>query len=381
MIPRKSIRVSIVLLSVLLAAVPLFGAAQAEGTQTAKPDAKEDWNAVMAAAKAEGKVVVYATTSRIGVAGEAFTAKYGIKVEANRLSEVELIERLYQESISGVNAVDVVLIEDYPSMKELLVDPGHLVNSVPPAAREAIPAEYQNPLVFAYISRIVGYNTEKYPQDPFDSIWDLTTERWKGRVMVRDLAITGEHQNAFTEMIRRSDVLAADYQRRFGKPLQLREANAGLEFLRRLVENDIILMKSDTTISEAVGKKGQADPPVGFIYVYSKHRDIPKKDLALSHSENIKPLLGYYYGMYIQLAGKPKNPNAAKLFADFLMTPDGYEPWSSEVGFYSMNKNVTPHPDDKPWAWWKDRLWTYDPSYAAQHRGEVLDAWLKYVQK
>jgi len=339
----------------------------------------EDLDELIAAAQKEGKLVVYAVTSRINLAAEAFQAKYGIEVEAHRLSETELIERVYQEARAGVNAVDIVLIEDYPSVKELLINTGYLVNYVPPVAKEYVPAEYHDPLVFAYISRIIGYNTEAFESDPFDSIWDLTTPEFRGRVMIRDLAITGEHQNAFTELIRRSDELEADYLRRFGEPLQLREENAGLEFLRRLVENDIILMTSDTRIAEAVGQKGQENPPVGFFYVYSKHRDIPQKDLALDYSSNIKPFLGYYYGMYIQLAAKANNPNAAKLFANYLMTPEGYEPWSSEVGFYSVNPEVPPYPGDMPWEWWKERLWTYDPDFAIEHRGIVLDAWLRAV--
>lgn len=339
----------------------------------------DELDELIAAAQKEGKLIVYSVTSRIHLAAEAFQAKYGIQVEAHRLSEVELVERVYQEARAGVDAVDIVLIEDYPSIKELLIEPGYLVNYVPPSAKEAVDEQYHDPLVFAYISRIIGYNTEVYAEDPFDSVWDLTTPEFRGRVMIRDLAITGEHQNAFTELIRRSDELEAEYERRFGEKLVLREANAGLEFLRRLVENDIILMTSDTRISEAVGKKGQEKPPFGFFYVYSKHRDIPNKDLALTYSSNIKPFLGYYYGMYVQLASKANNPNAAKLFAHYLMTPEGYEPWSSEVGFYSMNKNVEPHPDDMPWEWWKDRLWTYDPDFAIANRGYVLDTWIRSV--
>lgn len=334
---------------------------------------------LIAAAKKEGKLVVYAVTTRVHQAAEAFQELYGIEVEAHRLSEIELVERVYQEARAGVNAVDLVLIEDYPSIKELLINPGYLVNYVPPAAREAVDPEYHDPLVFAYISRIMGYNTEVYPNDPFDSVWDLTTPEFRGRVMIRDVAITGEHQNAMTELVRRSDVLEADYERRFGEKLVLREENAGLEFIRRLVENDIILMTSDTRIAESVGKKGQEDPPFGFYYVYSKHRDIPRLDLALEASTNVKPFLGYYYGMYVQLAAKSKHPNAAKLFANYLMTPAGYEPWSSEVGFYSMNKNVEPHPDDMPWEWWKDRLWGYDPDFAIANRGKVLDTWIRSV--
>lgn len=341
--------------------------------------AAEDIEEILAAAKEEGKLVVYSTTSRIHATAENFEAKYGIKVEAHRLSEVELVERVYQEARSGIDAVDLVLIEDYPSIKELLIAPGYLMNYVPPLAKEVVDPEYHDPLVFAYISRIIGYNTEVYPEEPFESVWDLTIPEFRGRVMIRDVSITGEHQNAFTELIRRSDELEAEYERRFGEKLVLREENAGLEFVRRLAENDIILMTSDTRISEAVGKKGQEEPPFGFYYVYSKHRDAPRLDLALDAAKEMKPFLGYYYGMYIQLATKANNLNAAKLFANFLMTEEGYEPWASEVGFYTMNKSIAPHPDDMPWDWWKERLWGYDPDFAIENRGKVLDTWIRAV--
>ena len=96
-----------------------------------------------------------------------------------------------------------------------------------------------------------------------------------------DVAITGEHQNAFTEWVRRSDELEAAYERRFGEPLVMTEANAGLEWIKRFLENDPIIMTSDTRLSEAVGARGQESPPFGMFYVYSKHRDVPLQDLAL----------------------------------------------------------------------------------------------------
>lgn len=372
-------RISALLVILVLLTGTLFASGQAEAAGAVDID-DSDWDALIAAAQEEGKVTVYATTSRIHPATEAFQEKYGITVDAHRLSEVELIERVYQEAQSGVDAVDVVLIEDFPSMKELLIDTGHLENYIPPTAREKIPSEYHDPLVFAWVNRVIGYNTEAFDEDPFESIWDVTLPEWEGRVMIRDLAITGEHQNAFTELMRRSDELEAEYERRFGEPLEMEEDNAGLEFLRRLATNDPILMTSDTRISEAVGKRGQDEPPAGFFYVYSKHRDIPRKDLALDFSHNIKPLLGYYYGLYVQLASNPQNPNAARLLADYLLTEDGFSPWADDVGIYSMNQDISHHEDDMSWEWWSERLWTYDPQYAAENRGTVLDAWLGYVQ-
>jgi iron(III) transport system substrate-binding protein len=344
--------------------------------------AQEDYEDIVAAAQAEGRLVVYSVSSRINLAAEGFTAKYGIPVEANRLSETEIIERAFQEARSGVHSVDILLIEDYPSVLELLINPGYLVNYVPPSA-QAIPEQYQNPLVFAYVSRIIGYNTEVNDSDPIDSVWDLTTPEYSGRVMIRDLAVTGEHQNMFAELMRRSDELEAEYERRFGEPLVMTEANAGLEFMRRLVQNDLILMTSDTRISEAVGAKGQANPPVGFFYVFSHHRHAASKDLAVDASHDAQPFAGYYYGIYTQIAANAPHPNAAKLFANYLYTEEGFAPWGEDnaMGFYSMHPDLVSSPDDMPWEYWQERLWTYDSEFAAQNRGIVLDAWLRYVQQ
>ena len=377
---RKSMIFATVLMLVFATVLSAAGRSEPTVAPTKSIYDASDWDAVMEAAKKEGKVTVYAVTSRIQAAVQKFTEETGIQVEATRLSEVELIERVYQEGRTGVNNVDLVLIEDYPSMKELLIDTGYLVNFVPPEAIAHIPAQYHDPMVFAYVNRIIGYNTEKHSSDPFTSIWDLTLPEYNGRVMIRNLAITGEHQNAFTELIRRSDALEAEYLRRFGKPLEKVESNAGLEFLRRLILNDIIIMTSDTRIAEAVGARGQADPPYGFFHVYSKFRDIPRLNLALDFSKNIQPL-GYYYGMYIQLAGKPRNPNAAMALANYLLTADGFTQWSNDVGIYSMSSEISHHPEDMPWEWWEERLWTYDPDFAAANRGFVLDTWLRYVQQ
>ncbi|TVR85974.1 MAG: ABC transporter substrate-binding protein, partial [Spirochaetaceae bacterium] len=63
------------------------------------------------------------------------------------------------------------------------------------------------------------------------------------------------------------------------------------------------------------------------------------------------------------------------------LTAEGFTPWSDDVGIYSMSDEIGHHEDDMPWEWWEERLWTYDPQYAAENRGLVLDAWLRYVQQ
>ena len=58
----------------------------------------EDWSRIEAAAKQEGKLLVYSTTSRTAKAAKAFSKSTGIAVEVVRLKEQELITRSYQEA-------------------------------------------------------------------------------------------------------------------------------------------------------------------------------------------------------------------------------------------------------------------------------------------
>ena len=338
--------------------------------------ASENWDDVIQKAKQEGKLVVYASVGRVAQSAEAFEQKYGIKTEVYNLVDHEIVHRISQEYRSKIYNVDFVVIENVPAVMTQLVRPGYLYNYIPPTMEEIIPEQYKEPLVMGLVSRVIGYNTEVYPNDPFDSIWDLTLPEWKSKVMVRDPGRTGDHINFFTELVRRSDVLEADYERRFGKPLELREENAAYEFMRRLVENDLVIMTSDTRIAEGVGTRGQTEPPVGLFYVYSKHRDIPTHDLALQESRNLKPFLGYYYKVFMQIAQEAKSPNAAKLFAEFLLTQEGFQPFQDSPGFYSPNPTIdVVWPGDQPWSYWEDKLWTYDTDYAIRNRGEVLDYW------
>jgi iron(III) transport system substrate-binding protein len=356
--------------AVTLAVASVFGLASAE-----------EWASVEESARAEGRLVVYSTTSRTVTAGAAFQELTGIQVEVVRLGEQDLIERAYQEGRAGVRNADMIVVEDWPAAKELLANTGYYVNYIPPNALERFEPRYQEPLVLGFINRIFGFNTEKHDSDPFTNVWELTMPEYSGRVMIRDVSITGEHQNAFTEWIRRADELEAAYTDLTGEALVMTEPNAGLEFIKRFLQNDPIIMTSDTRIGEAVGARGQDDPPYGMFYVFSKHRDIPTLDLVVQESRNIQPTLGYYYPIVLQLAANARHPNAAKMFMNYLTTLEGFAPWADSPGVYTPNPDQVPYEGDMPWSWWVDRLWGYDVDFAVQHRGQVLDTWLRFVQR
>ena len=56
---------------------------------------------------------------------------------------------------------------------------------------------------------------------------------------------------------------------------------------------------------------------------------------------------------------------------DSLMTAEGFEPWSSDVGSYSGNLQVPCNPADKDMTYWAPRLVREDPQYVYENRAQV----------
>jgi iron(III) transport system substrate-binding protein len=198
--------------------------------------------------------------------------------------------------------------------------------------------------------------------------------------MIRDVAITGEHQNAFTEWVRRSDELEAAYVRRFGEPLVMTEPNAGLEWLKRFLQNDPIVMTSDTRIGEAVGAAGQETPPTACststrstatsrCRTWRGRQPADRPDARLLLPDRAAAL-----GQRAEperreaLHGVPHDARGLRALGRL---PRRLHPQPGQVPFEG----------DMPFAWWEERLWGYDLDFAAQNRGIVLDTWLRYAQR
>ena len=87
-----------------------------------------------------------------------------------------------------------------------------------------------------------------------DSWWDLTRPEYKSKIILRSPIENSETMGLFMAMVNNSDEMAASYKKEFGEEIVLNGTeNAGYEFLKRLSDNDLIVMTSDTDIVKAVG--------------------------------------------------------------------------------------------------------------------------------
>jgi iron(III) transport system substrate-binding protein len=321
-VPMKKLVVTIALLLIVVFGITAAGAKE---TAPAAPVQEKvmTHDELVAAAQAEGKVVVYSITSRIAGAAVEFEKKYGIKVEASNLKDGELIEKVTKEVGGGIQGADFVISQDSGRVYGQLIATGYLVNYVPESMKNVIPVEYQNPLVFQLINKVFIFNNEKTQTPVIKNVWELTEPQWKGLVQFKDPKSEGVNANFLTMVTSPewSAKLDKAYQDLYGKKLVLTTKNAGYEWIKRFFQNGLVLGNSDTTISENIGIKGQPKTTLG-LFVYSKTRFDAKKNLALQAMTDVAPFSGFLYPAFLSLTKNAKNPNAAKLFIEYLLTQE-----------------------------------------------------------
>jgi iron(III) transport system substrate-binding protein len=337
-----------------------------------------DLDALIAAAKKEGTLTAYFTSSRITVAGKNFEAKYGIKVNGTKMADPEQTERLIRETDSKNVQVDVLGYEDGPTLEARLIPQGYAISWMPPNLTSVIPPQYQNPVIYQLQPRMFGYNTEVYGDKcPITNVWQLTEPKWKSKVILRDPAQTPANIGFFAALVSNPKLLEDAYKELYGKPLETKEENAGYEFLKRLAKNDVIPMKADGDIGDAVGAAGQKEPPIGM-YTLTKHRDVKDKNLKIATCRAMQPFMGYALPTYLAIAKNAPHPNAAKLFVHFLLTPEGIAPWTvDDLGGFSTNPNAFVNPmNEGKWSDWEKKLVPLDNKATAKLQQKLIDFWL-----
>ncbi len=344
---------------------------------TKPPQESFDLDALIAAAKKEGSLTAYMTSSRVTNAGANFEKAYGIKVNGTKMGDPEQTERLIRETDSKNVQVDVLGYEDAVTLQSKLIPGGYAVSWVPPDLANVIPAKYQSPLIYQMQPRMFGYNTGVYGDNcPVTNIWQLTEAKWKGKFILRDPAQTPANLAFFSTLAAQPKVLEDAYKDLYGKALVTKEENAGYEFIKGLAKNDMLVMAADGDIGDAVGAAGQKDPPIGM-YTLTKHRDVKDKGLKIATCRAMQPFMGYALPTYLVMAKNAPHPNAAKLFVHFLLTPEGFKPWSDDMGGFSTNPNVPVNPmNEGSWADWERKLVNLDIKAAADLRQKVSDFWL-----
>jgi iron(III) transport system substrate-binding protein len=347
---------------------------------------KADYKALYKAAKKEGRVVVYASTSR-GPKSLAlgFYEKYpGIKVEWNTLGSSDCISRIINEQKAGIYAVDIGYFGHFPTQIYVLHAANMIFPWVPPDLKKVIPRKFRDPLL---IHRLTGntlfYNTDTWPdKPPVDSWWDITRPQWKGRLVIVDPRTSTSALEFLMTFVLKAEEMAKEYTRVFGKPLKLTTPNAGYEWIKMLFANEPKLVRSGSK-GRFIGKPGQAKPSLGVAWSLARITDSgnPKYgNLQLAPALTLKPKMGNIYPNLMNVLYKAPHPNAAKLLIRWLFGDEkgrsGNAPWFTPGNMPTRTdiKEAAPHPFNPKLSWrLKDlNLWFPDPKGIQEKQREVI---------
>lgn len=331
-------------------------------------------------AKTEGSVTVFSLSSRIARVETAFEAKYpGIDLIGLDINSTRQIARLDAEQRAGIYAVDVLYLSEAPVVLRDVLPAGMVTKYVPPRVAGDVPAELQADLLTHRLStRALMYNEAAHPDGtPVKNLWELTTDEWRGKVLMEDPSQRGEALDLLTEIALRSDEMAAAYEAQFGTPIAVDDDldGAGEQFIRDLFDNDLILVNSSSDLRSAVGDKKATNPAVGWT-TYSAARDNEEEGWALQISNDTIPSAGILFPTILTIAKNAPNPAAARLLIDFMMGDDtpsggpGFEPFYVQ-GDYAARRTIADHPDAVPLE--ELNLWTMNPAATGAARARILD--------
>lgn len=253
------------------------------------------------AAQNEGIVTWYVSIpdAPVQAAAAAFEEEYGIPVEVVRMGSPVLAQRYSTERDSGQSVGDLVTIPEAHVLDEYLEKgwirelPADQVDNMADWPEEAL---YKDAYFLVNSQPIgVAYNTDKLSASDVESWEDLLDPKLKGEIDTAD----PQSFLSWTELLR---LLKEEY---------------GEEFLEGLADNDI--KKVDSAIpgtqQVAAGESLATFPSLPSVVNPLKESGAPVELAYLAPTTGVE--------QYTAVAEGSPHPNAALLFANFLMSEKG----------------------------------------------------------
>jgi len=353
--------------------------AQANGLGPYQP-AEEDWAAVEEAAKKEGKVTVYANSSKFEKLFDAWNALYpDITLDGGDTDDIAVKMQAEQEAENVVG--DVWFNSDGHLLYGEFAPNQWLWSYLPPGVVET---EVTAERPFALSRRavdVIGYNQEIHPEGcPLTNWWQLTEPELKGKFYMEDPIADPSTTAKISLIVEHADQMAAAYQELYGKEWTTDEAysedipNAGYLFLKKLAQNEPSIQPGGDEVDSAFATLGM-DPAVepGYGWTgWSSYEATQDGELAMAPCMSLKPAMGVLKANYLAVANNAPHPNAAKLFIKFALSQDGFAPWQ-QMGTYPAVEGLTPVEGMPPLS--EVSLWPSDDLFAYQNQSQVRDFW------
>jgi iron(III) transport system substrate-binding protein len=307
-----------------LAAAGVF----AEPLRAQAPAAATITPALIEAAKKEGKLAFY-TAMDLQFAqqlGKAFEQKFpGIAVRVERSGAERVFQRIAQEYGSNIHAVDVANTADQAHCI-IWKRNGWLEPYLPQDVVQHYAKQYYDPEGHSIVTRIlispIGYNTNLVKkEDAPKSFHDLLDPKWAGKMVKGHPAYSGTIMNATFQISR----------------------DLGWEYFEKLAKQRVMQVQSatDTPKKISLGERAVMVDGAGYLVIRYKEAGQP---VEIVYPEEGTPLAG---GPSVVFKGAP-NPNAAKLFQNWMHSREGQQMIVDVARQYSPHSQTVEKPGVRP---------------------------------
>jgi iron(III) transport system substrate-binding protein len=305
--------------------------------------ARADWESTLAAAKKEGKVAVITdvtATLRDALTLE-FQKKYGITVELLGSSGREVAPRVAAERKAGQFLWDIYIHGSTTALEAMIpmgafdpLEPALILADVKDSKTwRGGGMEFLDPnkmvLVMTPFQRgTIFYNTKLVSAKEFKSHRDLLDPKWKGKIVVDDPRRAGPGVATFTFFYLHPEL--------------------GVEFIRALGKQQMTILRDYAQEVDAVGQ-GRYPVLVGtadFVAINRAKQGVPIAIVdarQLKEGTDLSPTNGN-----LALFNRAPNPNAAKVYINWLLSKEGQTMFARANGYVSGRLDV-PTYHTEPW--------------------------------
>lgn len=261
--------------------------------------ADSNWEQVVKDAKAEGSVTYYVASSPDAAArvSEAFKQKYGITVDIVRVASGPLGQRFAAEAEAGSVVADVIVIAQ-PAFLDLASSKGWIATVEGlPSLKNWPAANFDGKFALIGVNAVtVAWNGDLVSDADAPKSWeDLLDPKWKDKILFTDVRTVPAYMGW-------AKLIMDTY---------------GAAFLQKLQAQNLHLVPSVQPGAQqlAAGEGALLFPANRQAIVPLQAAGAKLKDVVLSPATGSELKGG--------VAAAAPHPNAARLFLDFLMSPQG----------------------------------------------------------
>ncbi len=289
---RRKLGLSLVA-AAIVAIWPVSGALAADAKLAMPTNAK-----LIATAKAEGKLTFYGTSSVVALKSDAdaFQKAYGIPATFTRLTSGPLTARVDQEIRAGGITADIVITADRYSLYRWIAD-GQIA---PLPAGIKFPDRTEHIAQVQAVYQAIFYNKKTVAAADVPKTWsDVLNPKFQGKIVIGSPRISPAYSELYYALWK---------DPKYGEP-----------FFQKLAAQRPRVVRSNALVSQTVNS---GEVSLGFTA-------LPYDAVNIQLRSPGAPIEYAYLDIitlaptFIAINAKAKNPNAARLFASYMLSPAG----------------------------------------------------------